>query len=459
MTSPPRMPGFENLSSFGLMEDQLRDNLAALQKARTVTKRGRVVQAFGTMLKVTGIQARIGQQCQIVDPQNGERFLAEVVGFADGKVLLMPLSPLNGLSLDAEVEVLGQGSTVLFGSELKGRVLDSFGQPLDGKPLPANLVARPLYADAPNPMTRPPIDDVFHTGVRVIDGLLTVGVGQRLGVFAAAGGGKSTLLGMLAKQAKADVIIISLIGERGREVREFIEDSLGPEGMARSVLIVATSDRPAMERVRAAHAATAIAEGFRSQGASVMLLMDSVTRFARALREIGLSIGEPPVRRGFPPSVFAELPRLFERVGNDGVGSITSFYTVLLEDEDSADPVAEEVRSILDGHMVLSRQLGQANHYPAIDVLASVSRTFNRVASSQHQHAAGHVRSLMAKHAEIRFLLQVGEYKAGSDLHADEAIAKLPAINKMLRQRSEETSAFEATLQQLGALAPPQAIA
>jgi ATP synthase in type III secretion protein N len=374
-------------------------------------------------------------------------------------VLLMPLSPLNGLSLDSEVEVLGQGSTVLFGSELKGRVLDSFGQPLDGKPLPANLVARPLYADAPNPMTRPPIDDVFHTGVRVIDGLLTVGVGQRLGVFAAAGGGKSTLLGMLAKQAKADVIIISLIGERGREVREFIEDSLGPEGMARSVLIVATSDRPAMERVRAAHAATAIAEGFRSQGASVMLLMDSVTRFARALRAIGLSIGEPPVRRGFPPSVFAELPRLFERVGNDGVGSITSFYTVLLEDEDSADPVAEEVRSILDGHMVLSRQLGQANHYPAIDVLASVSRTFNRVASSQHQHAAGHVRSLMAKHAEIRFLLQVGEYKAGSDLHADEAIAKLPAINKMLRQRSEETSAFEATLQQLGALAPPQAIA
>jgi type III secretion protein N (ATPase) len=246
--------------------------------------------------------------------------------------------------------------------------------------------------------------------------------------------------------------VIALIGERGREVREFIDDALGPAGLAKSVLVVSTSDRPAMERVRAAHSAMAIAEGFRARGARVMLMMDSVTRYARALREIGLSIGEPPVRRGFPPSVFAELPRLFERSGNNSTGSITAFYTVLLEDEDNADPVAEEVRSILDGHIVLSRQLGQANHYPAIDALASVSRTFSRVTTAEHQGAAGHVRSLMAKHAEIKFLLQVGEYKAGSDPVADEAIAKLPAIHALLKQQATEASAFSDTLAKLRAL-------
>ena len=433
--------------------DHLRQSLFTLQRARTVRQRGRVVQAFGTMLRVSGVQARIGQQCHLLDPDTGATFGAEVVGFADGHTLLVPLAPLHGLALNAEVEVLAQGSSVLFGDALKGRVLDSFGQPLDGRPLPFDLQPQPLYAESPNALSRPPIGEAFATGVRAIDGLLTVGVGQRLGVFAAAGGGKSTLLGMLAKQARADVTVIALIGERGREVREFIDDSLGEGGMAKSVLVVSTSDRPAMERVRAAHTATAIAEGFRAQGARVLLLMDSVTRYARALREIGLSIGEPPVRRGFPPSVFAEMPRLFERVGNDGVGSITAFYTVLLEDEDSADPVAEEVRSILDGHLVLSRQLGQANHYPAIDVLASVSRTFTRVASREHQRAAGHVRSLMAKHAEIKFLLQVGEYRAGSDAVADEAIAKLPAIHQLLRQQADEASPFDTTLAQLGALA------
>lgn len=437
----------------GHIGDHLRQTLFTLQRARTVRQRGRVVQAFGTMLRVSGVQARIGQQCHLVDPDTGATFGAEVVGFADGHTLLVPLAPLHGLALNAEVEVLNHGSTVLFGAALKGRVLDSFGQPLDGRPLPPGLVPQPLHGEAPNALSRPPIGSPFATGVRAIDGLLTVGVGQRLGVFAAAGGGKSTLLGMLARQARADVTVIALIGERGREVREFIDDSLGEDGLAESVLVVSTSDRPAMERVRAAHAATAIAEGFRAQGARVLLLMDSVTRYARALREIGLSIGEPPVRRGFPPSVFAEMPRLFERAGNDGTGSITAFYTVLLEDEDSADPVAEEVRSILDGHLVLSRQLGQANHYPAIDVLASVSRTFARVTTPVHRQGAGHVRALMAKHAEIKFLLQVGEYRAGSDALADEAIAKLPAIHQLLRQQADEASAFEATLDQLGALA------
>jgi type III secretion protein N (ATPase) len=427
----------------------LQRTLHNLQRMRTVSQRGRVVQAFGTMLRVSGIPARIGQQCRIVDVHNGTALGAEVVGFADGHALLVPLAPLHGVTLDAEVEVLHDGGTVRVGEALMGRVLDAFGAPLDGRPLPAGLVAAPLHADAPAALDRLPIHDAFATGVRAIDGLLTVGVGQRLGVFAAAGGGKSTLLGMLARQASADVNVIALIGERGREVREFIDDNLGAEGLARSVLIVSTSDRPAMERARAAQAATAIAEGFRAQGARVMLLMDSVTRYARALREIGLSIGEPPVRRGFPPSVFAELPRLFERAGNDGRGSITAFYTVLLEDEDSADPVAEEVRSILDGHLVLSRQLGQANHYPAIDVLASASRTFGRVTSPEHRAAAARLRALMAKHAEIRFLLQVGEYRAGSDALADEAIAKWPAINALLRQPAETASAFPDTLAQL----------
>lgn len=434
------------------LQEHLQRALQALHKTRSVVQRGRVVQAFGTMLRASGIDARIGQQCNVIDRESGASLPAEVVGFAEGHVLLVPLAPLHGVAVDSEVEVLHNSSNILFGSGLMGRVLDSFGQPLDGRPLPRDLVPQPVQADAPGPLDRAPIEHVFTTGVRAIDGLLTVGVGQRLGIFAAAGGGKSTLLGMLARQSQADVAVIALIGERGREVREFIDDSLGEEGLAKSVLVVSTSDRPAMERARAAYAATAIAEGFRAQGAKVLLLMDSVTRYARALREIGLSIGEPPVRRGFPPSVFAEMPRLFERVGNDNRGSITAFYTVLLEDEDNADPVAEEVRSILDGHIVLSRALGQANHYPAIDVLASVSRTFSRVTAADHQAAAGHTRALMAKHQEIKFLLQVGEYKQGSDAVADEAIAKLPAIHALLRQPSDQGTAFGDTVAQLKAL-------
>jgi type III secretion protein N (ATPase) len=336
-------------------------------------------------------------------------------------------------------------------------VIDCFGRPLDGRPLPPLPGRCPLYADAPHPLERLPVDQPLATGVRAIDSVLTVGRGQRVGVFAMAGGGKSTLLGMLARQACAAatakgprrVNVVALIGERGREVREFIDDSLGPEGLARSVVIVSTSDRPAMERVRAAHAATAIAEGFRARGDEVVLLMDSVTRFARALREIGLAIGEPAVRRGFPPSVFAELPRLFERAGNDARGSITGFYTVLVEDEDGSDPVGEEVRSILDGHFVLSRKLAQAQHYPAIDALASASRVFSRVAAPEHRQAAGRARELMARYAEIEFLLRVGEYKPGSDALADEAIAKQAAIRALLCQPPDEASPFEEALRRL----------
>ena len=297
------------------------------------------------------------------------------------------------------------------------------------------------------------MSETFTTGVRAIDALVTVGVGQRVGVFAPAGVGKSTLLGMLARHGRSEINVIALIGERGREVREFIEDALGEEGLRRSVIVVSTSERPAMERVRAAHAATAIAEGFRSRGARVLLMMDSVTRFARALREIGLAAGEPAVRRGFPPSVFAELPRLFERTGNDDKGSITAFYSVLLEDEDSSDPVGEEVRSILDGHVILSRALSKQGQFPAIDVLASLSRVFPRVADSSHRERAERVRSLMARHAEVEFLLQVGEYKSGVDPLADVAIARMPAIRALIGQRPEEGADFHETLRALATIA------
>jgi type III secretion protein N (ATPase) len=337
------------------------------------------------------------------------------------------------------------------GPALLGRVIDAFGAPMDGRPLDAGagLQFTPLHAPAPSPLQRRGVDEPLATGVRAIDAALTVGEGQRVGIFAMAGGGKSTLLGMLARQARADVNVIALVGERGREVREFLDESLGAEGLARSVVVVSTSDRPALERVRAAYAATAIAEGFRREGKRVLLLVDSVTRFARGLRELGLSALEPPVRRGYPPSVFAELPRLFERAGNDAHGSITAFYTVLAEDDDNSDPVAEEVRSILDGHIVLSRQLAQAAHYPAIDVLASASRVFTRVTAPAHRDAAAQLRALLARYKEVEFLLRVGEYQAGSDPLADRAIERMPALRALLTQRAEEATDIAGTIAQL----------
>jgi len=428
--------------------------LAELQRSVTIEHRGRVVSALGTTVRVTGIEARIGQTCELIEPSTGLSVGAEVVGLAGEAAILTPLGELRGLSAGAEVIVRETQAVIAFGAALLGRVLDGRGRPIDGGPaLPRDMVEQPLYAAAPPPMQRATIDAALPTGIRVIDGLLTLGLGQRMGVFAAAGGGKSTLMGMLARHSAADVIVIALIGERGREVREFIEDALGPDGLARSVVVCATSDRSAMERVRAAHHATAIAEGFRAQGKRVLLLMDSVTRFARALREIGLAAGEPAVRRGFPPSVFAELPRLFERAGTDATGSITAIYTVLLEDEEGGDPIGEEVRSILDGHVVLSRKLGSAGHYPAVDVLASLSRLFTRIAAPEHRTAATRVRALLAKFAEIEFLVQVGEYKPGSDALADAALAAKPEIDALLCQDASDAADFAATTAMLRAVA------
>ncbi len=435
---------------FAIDHDRI-DNV--LRNAKSLGQKGRVVQAFGTIIRVTGVRARIGQQCLITDRENHHQMIADVVGLGNGQTILLPLGNLQGVAVDSEVTVLQGQSAIPFGEGLLGRVISGTGEPLDNKSEVDDTLSQPLYVDAPSPMQRQLIEEVFCTGIRSIDSMLTTGVGQRMGIFAMAGGGKSTLLAMLAKQAKADVIVIGLIGERGREVREFIEHNLGESGLSRSVIVVSTSDRPAVERVRAAYAATAIAEGFRSEGKQVLLLMDSVTRFARALREIGLSVGEPAVRRGYPPSVFAELPRLFERSGNDNQGSITAFYTVLAEDEDGADPIVEEVRSILDGHIILSRQLAQSGHYPAIDVLASASRVFNTITTAEHQDSAARLRALMAEYTKIEFLIQVGEYKEGADPLADEAIRKRLDIQALLQQHVDEAISLEDSIDQLMSIA------
>jgi ATP synthase in type III secretion protein N len=415
--------------------------LNVLRTADPLKRIGRVVEAYGTLIRATGVNARIGEMCELRDPAGNALLNAEVVGIGRGMTLLTPLGTLQGLSAQTEVVSRGRQATVGAGAPLLGRILDAQGNPIDAGPPTTGLTRVPVYRDAPNPMTRATIGRPFHTGVRAIDTVLTVGEGQRVGVFASAGGGKSTLLGMLARSG-AEINVVVLVGERGREVREFIEDSLGPGGLQKSIVIVATSDRPAVERARAAYVGTAIAEYFRDQGKRVLLLLDSVTRFARALRDVGLAVGEPPARRGYPPSVFSALPSLFERSGNDDRGSITAFYTVLLEDEEG-DPIAEEVRSILDGHIYLARKLAAANHYPAIDVLASVSRTMPRVVQPGHLSAAATLRRRLAKFQDMELLVQIGEYVRGADVEADDAIDKIGPIRRVLQQGPHEQAAFD----------------
>ena len=423
--------------------------LRALANRETLQRVGRVAEAYGTLVRVTGINAAIGELCLLEQAESGFALPAEVVGISRAHTLLTPLGPLEGISAATTVTATGRQASVPVGTALLGRILDAHGEPLDDLgPLDTRQRAS-VYAPSPNPLKRRLIDRPLPTGVRAIDGVLSVGEGQRLGIFATAGGGKSTLLGMLARGAQSDVNVIVLVGERGREVNEFIHDSLGVEGLKRSVVIVATSDRPALERSRVAYVGTAIAEYFRDQGLRVLLMMDSVTRFARALRDVGLAMGEPPARRGFTPSVFSALPRLFERAGNNDRGTITAFYTVLMEEEEGGDPVAEEVRSILDGHIYLSKKLSAQNHFPAIDVLASASRVMTRVTSPEHQHAAGLLRRYLSKYRDIELLLQLGEYRAGNDADADTAVAKIGEINAFLRQSAESLDGYDDTVDHL----------
>jgi type III secretion protein N (ATPase) len=376
-----------------------------------------------------------------------------VVGLDGAEALLAPYGSVAGLSIRTEVVGLGSSASILVGRHLLGAVVDASGQPLPGlDPLPPpgpDAERRTLQAEPPEPLLRQPIDEPFVFGIRCIDGFLTTGIGQRIGIFGAAGGGKSTLVSMCVSQADADVVVVGLIGERGREVGDFLRKTLTPQTRRRTIIVVATSDRPPVERMQAAFVATTIAEFFRDQGQRVLLIVDSVTRLARALREIGLSAGEPPTRRGFPPSVFAMLPLVFERAGPGERGTITAIYTVLVEGEASADPVAEETRSLLDGHIVLSDKLAAAGHYPAIDILESRSRLMDSVTEREHRAAANRLRELVAKHREIELLVQVGEYRPGQDAVADEALARIDAINAFLKQGAAEPTPFGRTVQAL----------
>lgn len=418
-----------------------------LNGAALYRREGRVAQAAGPLIRAKG-NFSVGEICSITR-DNRENLLAEVVGFSGSEAVLTPYGTLDGMSHMSRIKPHSPEFEVPVGDGLVGRVLDALGRPIDGKGPVSAAAYYPGMAAPPNPMERPVIDTPFPLGVRALDGPLTCGEGQRMGIFAAAGGGKSTLMSMLVKFAQYDRCIIALIGERGREVREFVEHNLGEDGMARSTLIIATSDRPAIEQVKAAYTATALAEYHRDKGAKVLLLMDSLTRFARAQRQIGLSSGEPPTRRGFPPSVFEKLPSLVERGGRTQTGSITALYTVLVEGDDMNEPVADETRSLLDGHIVLSRKLASAGHYPAIDVGASASRVINSIVPNTHVEAVLKLRGLISKYNEIELLVRIGEYQSGSDPLADEAIARKPGIDAFLRQRTSEHSTFDDTVAQL----------
>lgn len=427
------------------------------QQAETVSTRlikGRILRAIGVTIHASVAEVRLGEVCRLCDPVSGREVLSEVVGLLEDAAVLTPLGDLSGLSSATEVIPTGSEMRVPVGPGLLGRVLNALGEPLDGGPWPPPDLdgTYPLQAPPPQPMARDIIKAPLQLGIRALDGLVTCARGQRIGIFGEPGVGKSTLLAQIVKGTEADVIVIGLIGERGREVREFLERELGEEGRRRAVTVVATSDRPAIERVKAAYAATAIAEYFRDRGRSVLLLMDSVTRFARAQREIGLAAGEPPTRRGYPSSLFAVLPQLLERSGPGQGGAITGLYTVLMEGDGTQDPIAEEVRSILDGHVVLSPELAHRNHFPAIDVLKSRSRLMDAVVDPEHSRLAGQVRDLMARYAEVELLVRVGEYQRGSDPRADEAIARIDAINALLRQGQDERSTIADVQQRMRTL-------
>jgi flagellum-specific ATP synthase len=424
----------------------------ALKWSDLHARRGRVINLIGLIIEATGLEAEVGEVCDVETGRNNAAIPAEVVGFRDSRTLLMPLGEMHGIGPGRAVTPTGKQFRVNVDVELLGRVLDGLGRPLDARGEAPEGVPVSTIAQAPDPMERPPIEERVSLGVRALDALVPCGRGQRLGIFAGSGVGKSSLLGMIARSTSADVNVICLVGERGREVREFIERDLG-SALTRSVVIVATSDQPALVRIKAAFTATTIAEYFRDRGNDVMLMMDSVTRFAMAQREVGLAIGEPPATRGYTPSVFALLPKLLERSGTNRNGSITGLYTVLVDGDDMNEPIADAVRSILDGHIVLSRDLAHANHYPAIDVLSSVSRLVGEVVTPEVRAAGQEVRRLMAAYKEKEDLIAIGAYQHGADPVTDLAIAKRDPINAFLRQSVTETSTAEEAdelLMQLG---------
>ena len=424
---------------------------ADVLRAPLVRTEGHVEKVVGLLVEISGVRAAVGRELEIDLP--GRRVTLEVIGFRDGRLLAAPLGPTSGISPGARVRLRTSEATAEVGEALLGRVIDAFGRPLDQRPAPRCSARAALHAEPPPPFARRPIERPLETGVRALDALLSFGEGQRIGLFAGTGVGKSTLLGMLCRHADADVIVAALIGERGREVGDFVRHAIGPESLSRCVVVAATSDAPPLVRVRGALRATAIAEHFRKQGKRVLLVMDSVTRFAMALREASLAAGEPPLTKGYTPTVFAALPPLLERAGRDsGPGSITAVYTVLVEGDDMNDPIADTVRGILDGHVILSRKLGDRGHHPAIDVLRSVSRVARDVSSPEHIGAAGRVRELLAAHEEAADLIQIGAYVPGSDPRVDAARSLQPAIEGLLRQPPDEATGRSETIARLRAI-------
>ena len=421
----------------------------ALKEKKYYRKLGKVSKIVGLTIESIGPDARLNDLCRITsDKSGGQEVMAEVVGFKDNRVLLMPFESVDGIGPGSLVENTGDVLRVKVGPEILGKVVDGLGRPIDGSEI-EHGEAYSVEAPAPDPMTREIIHEVLPLGVKAVDGLITVGKGQRIGIFAGSGVGKSTLLGMFARNTKADINVIALIGERGREVREFIERDMGEEGMNRCVVVVATSDKPALIRNKAAKTATAIAEYFRDQGKDVLLMMDSLTRFSMAQREIGLASGEPPVTRGYPPSVYSEMPKLLERAGTAGQGSITGLYTVLVDGDDFNEPITDTARSILDGHIMLSRKLGHKNHYPAIDILQSISRVMSQIATKEHKQLAGKLKTVMATYNEAEDLINIGAYKSGSNKNIDFAISKIDKVNDFLTQGVDEKYDFEEEMQLL----------
>ena len=438
---------------FDFIEKNLEKVISELDELEMTSVSGRITETIGMIIKAVVPHVKIGELC-LVKRDDMEPLQCEVVGFTSEEVILSPLGEMKGIGPSSEVIPTRRPLSVKVGPKILGRVLDALGRPLDVEtkgPLEVNEYI-PVIRAPPDPVKRKIIKEPISVGIRAIDGVLTAGLGQRVGIFAAAGGGKSTLLGMIARNAVADVNVISLIGERGRELREFIEKDLGPEGLKRSVLVVSTSDQASQLRINAAYVGTAIAEYFRDQGKSVILMMDSVTRFARAIREVGLAAGEPPARAGYTPSVFSTLPKLLERSGNSDIGSITAFYTILVAGDDMNEPVADEVRSILDGHLILSAELARQYHYPAIDVLSSASRVLTSITTKEHLQYIGKLKEVLATYKKNELLIKIGEYKRGSDKNVDFAIDYVDKVNRFLRQGIEEKTTWQESLNQLKAL-------